>query len=171
MWLNVIIVIFSFLVLDYVWLVTDTICLFKDLGLSVQTHILFILFYYYFWDMRPITLLRSMTMSSGSAKIPPTSIGHVRAAGRDSTEKAQSWPPTLPYLTLAWSVDSWRPLVHIIKIECTSLSKFKIQYICSLLLSKLAIDCDFLFKVTSSIKHVNNLEVKSITKLSLALRL
>jgi hypothetical protein len=56
----------------------------------------------------------------------------------------------------------WRMLDYISHIECTSFSRSKIVYISidSLLLSKYAIDWDFIIKVKPSIKHVIDLEVK-----------
>ena len=66
---------------------------------------------------------------------------------------------------------SWRPLVHKHQVECTSPSRSKLQYIHSLPLNKWAFDWDFIPKVKLSTMHVINLEVKSITKSSLALSL
>jgi hypothetical protein len=66
---------------------------------------------------------------------------------------------------------SSRPLVHIAHIECTLSSRSKIQYICSLPLREQAINWVFTFEVNPSIKHIINLEVKNITKPSLAQRL
>ena len=59
---------------------------------------------------------------------------------------------------------SWRPLTHNSRIECTSPSRSEIQYICSLPLSKWAIDCGFIIKVKPPIEHKINLEVKKYYK-------
>ena len=99
---------------------TDTMCLFKDPGLSVQTQYVF-----YFWDRRPITLLRSVTVSCRSAKIPRTlhALGQwVGIAPKKPNPSPRPWlTRPRPTPILAWSVDSWKPLVHIIQIKCTSL--------------------------------------------------
>ena len=52
---------------------------------------------------------------------------------------------------------SWRPLVHITHIKWTSSSRSKIQYICSLPLSKQAIDWDFHFRSETANKACNEL--------------
>jgi hypothetical protein len=55
---------------------------------------------------------------------------------------------------------SWRSLIHQSHVECTSLSRFKSQYTCSLSLDKWAIRCGSIFEVQLSIKHIINIPHK-----------
>jgi hypothetical protein len=63
------------------------------------------------------------------------------------------------------------PLDYKSHIECTSLSKSKIQYICALPISKQANNWDAIPEMKQTMKQVTNLEVKNITKSSLIVRL
>jgi len=64
--------------------------------------------------------------------VPPMSVACIRTSWRQlgATLKTSKLRPPI----LVWPLHSWRSFVHITHIECTSFSRFKVQYIyaCSL---------------------------------------
>ena len=122
--------------------------------------------------------IQHVLQNGGTFSPPPNFLG-AEYLGRGNHLTIKSWfsvpywklLPARPILKKPLPLNSWRPLVHKSHIECASSSRSQIQYTCLLPLSKWAIDWDFIFKMKTPINHVIYLEVRNVTKLSLALRL
>ena len=106
---------------------------------------------------------------------PARTFGVVRSGWgslpKEIFEPTENCCPPRPISKKILPLYSWRPLDYKSHIECTSSSRFKIQYIYAFPISKYGIDWDVILVVNPSTNHILKLEVQKFTKSSLTSRL